>query len=92
MSAQMIGHPGCARFPEFLQKFTEPQILQSLCSVDFLTFTLKLPTQPLLSVAPKLPVYARSGEKCQKFSKTSTAPKCRQLLVMGRLTPNIFRL
>ena len=88
----MIGHPGCARFPEFLQNFSEPQILQSLCSVDFHTFTLQLPIQTLLSEAPKLPVYARSGEKCQKFSKTSTAPKCRQLLVMGRLTLNIFSL
>ena len=29
---------GCARFPEFVQNFTERQILWSLCLVDFHTF------------------------------------------------------
>ena len=31
-------------------------------------FTLKFRIQTSLSVAPKLPVFARSGEKCEKFS------------------------
>ena len=63
---------GCARFPEFLQNFSERQILWSLCSVVFHALTLKLPIQTSLSVAPKLPVYTHSGEKCSNFSKTST--------------------
>ena len=59
----------------YLQYFTACQILRSLCSVDFLTFTLKLPIQTLLSVVPKLQVFARSGEKCQHFRKISRPPK-----------------
>ena len=61
---------GCAHFPEFLQNFSERQILLSLCSVVFHAFTLKLPIQTSLSVVPKLPVSLRSGEN---FSKTSTS-------------------
>ena len=45
---------GCARFPEFVQNFSECQTLWSLCSVDFHTFTLQLPIQTLNSVAPEL--------------------------------------
>ena len=78
---------GYARFPEFLQNFTERQILWCLCSVDFLTFTLKLPIQTLLSVVPILPYFARSGEKCQKFSKTSTSRE-----KMSSIQWPIFRL
>ena len=63
----------CARFPEILQNFSERQILWSLCSVVFLAFALKLPIQTSLSVAPKLPVCLHSGEKCEKFRKTSTS-------------------
>ena len=45
-----------------------------LCSVDFLTFTLKLPIQTsVLSVAPELPVSLRSTENCQKLRKPNTA-------------------
>ena len=62
----------CARFPEILQNFSERQILWSLCSVDFHALTLKLPIQTSPSVAPKLQVCGRSGEKCQKFQKTNT--------------------
>ena len=47
-------------------------ILCSLCSVVFLAFTLELPIQTSLSVARKLQVFARSGKKCEHFSKTST--------------------
>ena len=47
---------GCAHFPEFLQNFSERQILWSLCLVVFLALTLKLSIQTSLSVAPKLPV------------------------------------
>ena len=60
----------CARFPNFLQNFGEPQILCRLCFVVFLAFTLRLPIQTSLSVAPKLQVFVRSGKKCQKFRKT----------------------
>ena len=63
---------GYARFPEFLQNFSEHQILWSLCSVVFHALTLKLPIQTSLSVAPKLPVSLSSGEKSEKFMKTST--------------------
>ena len=58
---------GCARFAEVLQNFIEPQILWSFRSVVFHALTLKLPLQTSLSVAPKLPVYLRSGEKSEKF-------------------------
>ena len=48
------GFPGCARFPQFVQNFSERQILWSLCSVDFHTFALQLPIQILHSVEPEL--------------------------------------
>ena len=38
----------------------------------FNILTLQLPIQTSLSVVPGLPVSAYSGEKCGKFSKTST--------------------
>ena len=44
---------GCARFPDFCKILDECQILWSLCPVVFLAFTLKLPIQTLLSVAPE---------------------------------------
>ena len=72
---------GCAHFPEFLQNFSERQILWRMCSVVFLALTLKLPIQTSPSVAPELPVSLRSGEKCPNFSKTSTLqglPTCDQ--------------
>ena len=63
---------GCACFAEFSQNFSERQILWSLCLVVFHALTLKLPIQTSLSVAPKLQVCVRSGEKCQIFRKTRT--------------------
>ena len=63
---------GCARFPEFVQNFSEHQILWSLCSVDFHTLILQLPIQTPHSVAPELQVFMSSLENCQNFSKTST--------------------
>ena len=63
---------GCARFPEILQNFSERQFLWSLCLVFSFAFALKLSIQTLNSVAPKLPVCLRSGEKCEIFRKTST--------------------
>ena len=63
---------GCARFPEILQNFSERQILWNLCSVGFHAFTMRFPIQTSLSVAPILPIFACSGEKCENFSKTST--------------------
>ena len=64
--------PGCARFPEILQNFSERQILWSLCLVVFHPLTLKLPIQTSLSVVPKLPVSLSSAENCHEFRKTST--------------------
>ena len=63
---------GYARFPRFLEHFSERQILWSLCSVVFYTLTLKFPIQTSLSVAPILPVSSSSHEKCPNFRKTST--------------------
>ena len=60
---------GCARFPEILQNFSK--ILLRMCSVVFHALTLELPIQTLLSVAPRLPVSARSDEKCENFSNFS---------------------
>ena len=60
------------RFPEFLQNFSERQILWSLCLVVFHALTLKLPIQTSLSVVPKLPISLRSGEKSENFRKRST--------------------
>ena len=65
---------GIARFPEFVHNFNERQILWSLCSVDFHTFTLQWPIQTLHSAAPELQVFVSSLENCQNFSKTSTPP------------------
>ena len=59
-------------FLNFLQNFSERQILWSLCSVVFHALTLKLPIQTSFSVAPKLSVSLRSCEKSEHFSKTST--------------------
>ena len=57
-------------------------------------FTLKFPIQTSLSVAPKLPVFARSGEKYEKFStplgfrsrdlRSSSSAACDEFL---RFTP-----
>ena len=54
----------------------ERQIMWSLCSVDFLTFTLQLPVQTSLYIGPELRVFMSSLEKCQNFSKTSTLQEC----------------
>ena len=68
-------YPGmCSIFADFLQNFSERQILWSLCSVAFHALALKFPIQTSLSVAPKLQVCVRSGEKCQNFRKTNTPP------------------
>ena len=63
---------GCAHFPDFMQNFSERQVLWSLCSVDFHTLTLQLPIQNLHSVAPELQVFVSSLENCANFRKTST--------------------
>ena len=39
---------------------------------SFYALTLKLPIQTSLPVAPELSVSLHSGEKCEKFRKTST--------------------
>ena len=53
-------------FPNFLQNFSERQILWSLCPVVFHALTLKLLIQTSLSVALKLPVSLCLCEKCGK--------------------------
>ena len=65
---------GCARFPEILLNFSEPQICGVLWAVVFYALKLKLPIQASLSVTPEFPVSLRSGENCPNFSKTSTLP------------------
>ena len=92
--------PGCACFPDFLQNYSEGQILWSLCLVVFHALTLNLPIQTSLSVVPKLQVCVRSGEKCQIFRKTSTPPMYHSLnkrmhfkpfmLVFNRATPSLL--
>ena len=72
---------GCARFPEFVQNFSERQILWSLCSVVFHTLTLQLPIQTLHSVAPELQVFVSSLENCPNFCKTSTPQGCARFTV-----------
>ena len=70
--SKLLRVQGCARFPEILQNFSARQMLWSLCLVVLRALTLRLPIQTALSVAPQLPICARSGEKNQKISKTGT--------------------
>ena len=63
---------GCAHFPEFMQNFSEHQILWSLCLVDFHSLTLQLPIQTPHFVAPELQVFVSSLENCPNLRKTST--------------------
>ena len=63
---------GYAHFPEFMQNFSERQILWSLCSVDFHSLTLQLPIQTPHFVAPELQVFVSSLENCPNLRKTST--------------------
>ena len=58
--------------PDFMQNFSERQVLWSLCSVDFHTLTLQLPIQNLHSVAPELQVFVSSLENSANFRKMST--------------------
>ena len=57
------GNLGCARFPEFVQNFSERQILWGLCSVVFHAFVLKLAIQTSISAVPEIPVSLSSHEK-----------------------------
>ena len=52
-------------------KFCKILVSARFCGVSALT--LRLPIQTTLSVAPKLQVFVRPGEKCQKIRKTDTA-------------------
>ena len=65
---------GSARFSQFVQNFSERQILWSLRSVVFHAFALKLPIQTSVSVAPKLPVSLSSHEKMSKFQENVLTP------------------
>ena len=56
-------------FLNFLQNFSERQILWSLSSVVFHAFALKLPVQTSLSVAPELPVSVSLHENVQSSRK-----------------------
>ena len=53
---------------KFCKIFTERQILWSLCSADFLTFTLRLPIQTSLSLASKL------WRKMSKIQENQSTP------------------
>ena len=59
-------------FSWILQNFSERQISWRMCLVVFHALTLELPIQTSLSVASKLPIYTRSGEKCENSNKTTT--------------------
>ena len=72
VSPSLSNYQRCARFPQFVQNFSERQILWSLCLVDFHTFTLQLTIQTLHSVAPELQLFVSSLENCQNFIKTTT--------------------
>ena len=48
---------GCARFTKILQNCEARQFFWKMYSIVFLAFTLKLPTQTLLSVAPTSSVF-----------------------------------
>ena len=72
---------GCARFPDFMQNFSERQVLWSLCSVDFHTLTLQLPIQNLHSVAPELQVFVSSLENCANFRENEHTPGTNHLFL-----------
>ena len=59
---------GVLVFLNFYKILVSDRFCESLCSVDFHALTLKLPIQTSFSVAPKLQVCVRSGEKCRKTS------------------------
>ena len=48
---------GCARFAENLQNWMACQVVGRMCWTDFLAFTLKLPIQTILFVAPTRSVF-----------------------------------
>ena len=60
---------GCACFYQFLQNFSECQILWSLCWVVFHALTLKLTIQTSLSVVPKIQFPVRSFENVKILGK-----------------------
>ena len=68
------GLPGCACFPDFLQNFSDRQILWSLCLIVFLVFTLRLPIQTSLSVASTFPVCFCIQQKIVKNSGKQAHP------------------
>ena len=71
----------------------ERQILWRMCSVVFLAFTLKLPVQTLLSVAPKLLVCARSGENVENSAKRiHTLCFCRCKILMKNFPAKVDHL
>ena len=64
---------GCTCFLNFLQNYSECQILWSLCLVVFHTLTLRLTIQTSLSVVPELQVSLHLGENVKIAGKTSTS-------------------
>ena len=59
-------------FLNFCKILVSTRFLWRMCPVVFHALTLELPIQTSLSVAPELPVYLSSAEKCEKVSETST--------------------
>ena len=53
---------GCARLAEILQHFVARQVFGRICLIVFLAFTLKLPIQTLLSVAPTCSFFWRTTQ------------------------------
>ena len=70
--SEVLAFLGCAHIPEFIQNFSERQILWSWCLVDFHTLTLHLPIQILHFVVPELQLFVSSLENGANFRKTST--------------------
>ena len=53
---------GCARFAEILQNCVVRQVFDRMCLIVFPAFTLKMPIQTLLSVAPTCSVFWRATQ------------------------------
>ena len=68
-SVKLYVMQGCACFPEFLQHFSERQILWSFVLGSFSCFNIEIAYSNFTFCDPKLPVSLRSGEKCQNFRK-----------------------
>ena len=84
---------GCARFAEILQNSVMCQVFGRMCPTVFLAFTLKLPIQALLSVAPARSFFWRTtqfqqnehagGFRCLSYVTSPIVTKKFPLLVVN---------